>query len=235
MSTYFAHDQNTDSESNDSDYKPASDLSNDEISENETDTEQIVETAELTNERRNRVQEAWLAMGNSTATKIAAIPNDSKSNNTVKEGDSPIHTLDTTNTISSNENNVDALKASSSTTTATDIITETTTTSTNSTDETKNEPTVTAAIPNAQQQKSSAKHGRRRKNREDIIASYLGKSEAAQICSKSDWDSFVDREGIRDELTFVNKDGYLEKQAFLDRAADRGSKGVKAMKKTTRR
>ncbi|KAI9487297.1 MAG: bucentaur or craniofacial development-domain-containing protein [Benjaminiella poitrasii] len=39
--------------------------------------------------------------------------------------------------------------------------------------------------------------------------------------SKLDWQKYVDREGIRDELTYKNKDGYMEKVAFLQRVDDR--------------
>lgn len=39
--------------------------------------------------------------------------------------------------------------------------------------------------------------------------------------SKLDWQGFVDREGIRDDLKYKNKDGYMEKVAFLQRVDDR--------------
>ncbi|KAI8060594.1 bucentaur or craniofacial development-domain-containing protein [Gongronella butleri] len=39
--------------------------------------------------------------------------------------------------------------------------------------------------------------------------------------SRLDWQSFVDREGIKDDLKYTNKDGYLEKVAFLNRVDDR--------------
>lgn len=39
--------------------------------------------------------------------------------------------------------------------------------------------------------------------------------------SKLDWESFKDQEGIHDELQNFNKDGFLEKQAFLQRTDER--------------
>ena len=32
-----------------------------------------------------------------------------------------------------------------------------------------------------------------------------------------DWATYVDKEGLNDELTLYNKDGYLAKQDFLNR------------------
>ncbi|KAL9976458.1 hypothetical protein ACROYT_G013765 [Oculina patagonica] len=39
--------------------------------------------------------------------------------------------------------------------------------------------------------------------------------------SKLDWDVFKDQEGIQEELQHFNKDGYLEKQAFLQRTDEK--------------
>lgn len=39
--------------------------------------------------------------------------------------------------------------------------------------------------------------------------------------SKLDWKGFVQKEGIEDELKYKNKDGYMEKVAFLNRVDDR--------------
>lgn len=39
--------------------------------------------------------------------------------------------------------------------------------------------------------------------------------------SKLDWDVFKEQEGIQEELQNFNKDGYLEKQAFLKRTDER--------------
>ncbi|KAK2560806.1 Craniofacial development protein 1 [Acropora cervicornis] len=53
--------------------------------------------------------------------------------------------------------------------------------------------------------------------------------------SKLDWETFKDQEGIEDELRNFNKDGYLEKQAFLQRADERQFEIEKDMRKGTRR
>ncbi|KAI9321244.1 bucentaur or craniofacial development-domain-containing protein [Dichotomocladium elegans] len=39
--------------------------------------------------------------------------------------------------------------------------------------------------------------------------------------SRADWQGFVDREGIQDDLKYKNKDGYMEKVAFLNRVDER--------------
>ncbi|KAG2180437.1 hypothetical protein INT44_003441 [Umbelopsis vinacea] len=46
--------------------------------------------------------------------------------------------------------------------------------------------------------------------------------------SKLDWQGYVDREGIRDDLKYKNKDGYMEKVAFLQRVDDRRIQDLKA-------
>lgn len=53
--------------------------------------------------------------------------------------------------------------------------------------------------------------------------------------SKLDWETFKDQEGIEDDLRNFNKDGYLEKQAFLQRADERQFEIEKDMRKGTRR
>ncbi|CAO3665785.1 unnamed protein product [Umbelopsis vinacea] len=46
--------------------------------------------------------------------------------------------------------------------------------------------------------------------------------------SKLDWQGYVDREGIREDLKYQNKDGYMEKVAFLQRVDDRRLQDLKA-------
>ncbi|XP_068721726.1 craniofacial development protein 1-like isoform X1 [Montipora capricornis] len=53
--------------------------------------------------------------------------------------------------------------------------------------------------------------------------------------SKLDWDTFKDQEGIQDELRNFNKDGYLEKQAFLQRTDERQFDIERDVRKGTRR
>ena len=52
--------------------------------------------------------------------------------------------------------------------------------------------------------------------------------------SKMDWNSYVSKEGIRDELTHHNKDGYMEKQGFLDRSREKAESDLKAARKANR-
>lgn len=55
--------------------------------------------------------------------------------------------------------------------------------------------------------------------------------------SKMDWNSFVDTEGLREDLTTHNrgKEGYVEKQEFLDRADQRRFEVEKAAREKTRK
>lgn len=46
--------------------------------------------------------------------------------------------------------------------------------------------------------------------------------------SKMDWLGYVDQEGIKDELTLHNKDGYLQKQDFLSRVDTRLENNIKS-------
>ncbi|KAH8553935.1 bucentaur or craniofacial development-domain-containing protein [Umbelopsis sp. PMI_123] len=46
--------------------------------------------------------------------------------------------------------------------------------------------------------------------------------------SKLDWQGYVDREGIREDLKYKNKDGYMEKVEFLQRVDDRRIQDLKA-------
>lgn len=52
--------------------------------------------------------------------------------------------------------------------------------------------------------------------------------------SKLDWQGYVDREGIRDDLKYKNKDGYMEKVAFLQRVDDRRLNQLKSGQKSSK-
>ena len=54
--------------------------------------------------------------------------------------------------------------------------------------------------------------------------------------SKMDWDQYVAKEGIKEELETFNKgkDGYVEKQMFLERADHRRFEQEKAAREKTR-
>ncbi|KAI8147606.1 bucentaur or craniofacial development-domain-containing protein, partial [Fennellomyces sp. T-0311] len=53
--------------------------------------------------------------------------------------------------------------------------------------------------------------------------------------SRLDWQGYVDREGIRDDLKYKNKDGYMEKVAFLQRVDDRRLSHLKAGQKASKK
>lgn len=55
--------------------------------------------------------------------------------------------------------------------------------------------------------------------------------------SKLDWDSFVEKEGIKEELSTFNKgkEGFVEKQAFLERADHRRFEIEKEAREKTRK
>ena len=53
--------------------------------------------------------------------------------------------------------------------------------------------------------------------------------------SRLDWQGYVDREGLRDDLKYKNKDGYMEKVAFLQRVDDRRLTHLKAGQKASKK
>ncbi|OAD77517.1 hypothetical protein PHYBLDRAFT_185527 [Phycomyces blakesleeanus NRRL 1555(-)] len=57
----------------------------------------------------------------------------------------------------------------------------------------------------------------------DLVTQYNVKVPKMNTLEKSrlDWQGYVDREGIRADLKYQNKDGYMEKVAFLQRVEDR--------------
>ncbi|KAI9022892.1 bucentaur or craniofacial development-domain-containing protein [Phycomyces nitens] len=57
----------------------------------------------------------------------------------------------------------------------------------------------------------------------DLVSQYNIKVPKTNTLEKSrlDWQGYVDREGIREDLKYQNKDGYMEKVAFLQRVDDR--------------
>ena len=79
---------------------------------------------------------------------------------------------------------------------------------------------------------------RPRVNLDEIAARYGVAAEVQKLTSleksKLDWQQFVAKEGIADELKIHNKDGYLERQAFLQRADERLSDQVSQLRKDSR-
>ncbi|TPX43217.1 hypothetical protein SeMB42_g04807 [Synchytrium endobioticum] len=79
---------------------------------------------------------------------------------------------------------------------------------------------------------------RQRVDLDAIAARYGVAAEVQKLTSleksKLDWQQFVAKEGIADELKLHNKDGYLERRAFLQRADDRVNDQVTQLRKDSR-
>lgn len=65
---------------------------------------------------------------------------------------------------------------------------------------------------------------------EQIISGSLKPKLTTLEKSSLDWATYVDKEGINDELTLHNKDGYLAKQDFLDRVEHRKDSQYKELR-----
>ena len=65
---------------------------------------------------------------------------------------------------------------------------------------------------------------------EDLLGDLGGKKTKLNVLEKSklDWGQFVRKEGLTDELRVQRQDGYLERRAFLDRAAERAYEAERA-------
>ena len=64
----------------------------------------------------------------------------------------------------------------------------------------------------------------------------LSKKQKINVLDKSkhDWNSFVDKTGIRDDLEHHNKDGYLDRVSFLQRADERQAEHEREIRKGSR-
>ncbi|KAF9972093.1 Craniofacial development protein 1 [Actinomortierella ambigua] len=75
----------------------------------------------------------------------------------------------------------------------------------------------------------------RARSRLDDLAALYGVKKPAKLTtlekSKLDWNSFVGKEGIEDELKHHNKDGYMEKAAFLERTYEHKVQQIKALRR----
>ncbi|KAI1320462.1 Craniofacial development protein 1 [Mortierella claussenii] len=75
---------------------------------------------------------------------------------------------------------------------------------------------------------------RKKSNLDELAATYGVKKPPKMNTlekSKLDWKNFVGKEGIEDELKHHNKDGYMEKVAFLQRTDERRDLEYQALKK----
>ncbi|KAF9930550.1 swr complex subunit [Linnemannia zychae] len=78
----------------------------------------------------------------------------------------------------------------------------------------------------------------RKKSQLDELAATYGVKKPPKLNtlekSKLDWKNFVGKEGIEDELKRHNKDGYMEKVAFLQRTDERRDQEYQQLKKKRR-
>lgn len=81
--------------------------------------------------------------------------------------------------------------------------------------------------------KKSPVQKRPRSSLSSLVSQYNIKEPKMNTLDKSklDWQGYVDREGIRDDLKYKNKDGYMEKVAFLQRVDDRRLSQLKSGQK----
>ncbi|CAO0802758.1 unnamed protein product [Mucor circinelloides] len=85
------------------------------------------------------------------------------------------------------------------------------------------EPPATTEKKQIKKPKSPLQQRRPKSQLSSLVSKYNIKEPKMNTLEKSklDWQGYVDREGIRDDLKYKNKDGYMEKVAFLQRVDDR--------------
>lgn len=91
------------------------------------------------------------------------------------------------------------------------------------TTETTIEPSAVIEKKQIKKPKSPLQQKRPKSQLSSLVSKYNIKEPKMNTLEKSklDWQGYVDREGIRDDLKYKNKDGYMEKVAFLQRVDDR--------------
>ncbi|KAF9144017.1 Craniofacial development protein 1 [Mortierella sp. GBA39] len=85
--------------------------------------------------------------------------------------------------------------------------------------------------------KAPIRYIRKKSNLDELAATYgVKKPPKLNTLEKSklDWKNFVGKEGIEDELKHHNKDGYMEKVAFLQRTDERRDQEYQQLKKKRR-
>ncbi|KAF9544988.1 Craniofacial development protein 1 [Mortierella hygrophila] len=85
--------------------------------------------------------------------------------------------------------------------------------------------------------KAPVRYIRKKSNLDELAATYgVKKPPKLNTLEKSklDWKNFVGKEGIEDELKHHNKDGYMEKVAFLQRTDERRDQEYQELKKKRR-
>lgn len=89
----------------------------------------------------------------------------------------------------------------------------------------------------ATKSKAPIRYIRKKSNLDELAATYgVKKPPKLNTLEKSklDWKDFVGKEGIEDELKHHNKDGYMEKVAFLQRTDERRDQEYQQLKKKRR-
>ncbi|KAG0322241.1 Craniofacial development protein 1 [Linnemannia gamsii] len=89
----------------------------------------------------------------------------------------------------------------------------------------------------ATKSKVPVRYIRKKSNLDELAATYgVKKPPKLNTLEKSklDWKNFVGKEGIEDELKHHNKDGYMEKVAFLQRTDERRDQEYQQLKKKRR-
>lgn len=106
---------------------------------------------------------------------------------------------------------------------ATDPEPSTTIATTSSPTAASSEPPAAPEKKQIKKPKSPLQQKRPKSQLSSLVSKYNIKEPKMNTLEKSklDWQGYVDREGIRDDLKYKNKDGYMEKVAFLQRVDDR--------------
>jgi hypothetical protein len=109
----------------------------------------------------------------------------------------------------------------------------TTSSSTTSATTTPTETAEKKPMAAAKKKMSPLKQKRPKSSLSSLVSQYNIKEPKMNTLEKSklDWQGYVDREGIRDDLKYKNKDGYMEKVAFLQRVDDRRLSQLKSGQK----
>ncbi|RHZ82588.1 hypothetical protein Glove_108g21 [Diversispora epigaea] len=86
--------------------------------------------------------------------------------------------------------------------------------------------------PIAESISKRGRFGRPKSNLSEIAASLKKKPPKINTLEKSkmDWKKYVDKEGLVDELKYHNKNGFIEKQEFLQRVYDAQNSEIKTLK-----
>ncbi|KAF9106521.1 swr complex subunit [Mortierella sp. GBA35] len=98
-------------------------------------------------------------------------------------------------------------------------------------------PSILDSLATQTKVKGSVRYIRKKSNLDELAATYGVKKPAKLNTlekSKLDWNNFVGKEGIEDELKHHNKDGYMEKVAFLQRTDERRDEEYQQLKKKRR-